>query len=439
MGEVYKARDIRLERTVALKVLPADLFEDKERAARFEREAKLLASLNHPGIAAIYSFEEIPGSPGSPGSSGRHVLVMEFLEGQTLRERLRAGPPSTRRAAEIAAQIARGLAAAHEKGIVHRDLKPENVFLTKDDRVKILDFGLAKLTRRGESVSTASQTESLLTEAGVVFGTVGYMSPEQVRGEMADHRSDFFSFGTILYEMLSGKNPFRAATAAETMTAILREEPSFSYPAFGAAPGLSLIVARCLEKTPGKRFHSSEDLAFALEALSQPSPSLPGLAARPGTASRLSMQVLLGALGLVVLAGALAVTRLWNKGSPQLKFTQITFGMSGLGGRRLRTTDRRSSSARSAVHATSRKRRSESSSRPGSAIRSRSRSGSGAQRIESISASGEMLITLVGRARSARERSREFRWGAAFPGKCWRMSVRPPGRQTAWGSRPFTG
>ena len=151
---------------------------------------------------------------------------------------------------------------------------------------------------------------------------------------MADHRSDFFSFGTILYEMLSGKNPFRAATAAETMTAILREEPSFSYPAFGAAPGLSLIVARCLEKTPGKRFHSSEDLAFALEALSQPSPSLPGLAARPGTASRLSMPVLLGALGLVVLAGALAVTRFWNKGSPQLKFTQITFGMSGLGGGR---------------------------------------------------------------------------------------------------------
>ena len=277
MGEVYKARDARLERAVALKVLPEEFFEDKERVARFEREAKLLASLNHPGIAAIYSFERNLRLPTSGRESGRHILVMELLEGETLRERLRAGPPSARKAVEIAADRPRA-GAAHEKGIVHRDLKPENVFLTKDDRVKILDFGLAKLTRLGEGApeATASPTESLLTGPGVVFGTVGYMSPEQVRGEPADHRSDFFSFGTILYEMLSGKNPFRAATAAETMTAILREEPSFSYPAFSAAPGLSLIVARCLEKTPAKRFHSSEDLAFALEALSQPFPSIPG-------------------------------------------------------------------------------------------------------------------------------------------------------------------
>src|SRR5450759_2124467 len=175
MGEVYRAKDSRLERVVALKVLPEQFFTDKERVARFEREAKLLAALNHPGIAAVYSFEE---------SGGRHVLVMELLEGETLRERLRAGPLPVRKALDIAVQTARGLAAAHEKGIVHRDLKPENVFLTKDDRVKILDFGLAKLSQREKTVDEPAEagTLSLLTEAGTVFGTVAYMSPAQVRG-----------------------------------------------------------------------------------------------------------------------------------------------------------------------------------------------------------------------------------------------------------------
>ncbi|HEX5855146.1 MAG TPA: serine/threonine-protein kinase, partial [Thermoanaerobaculia bacterium] len=194
MGEVYRAKDTRLERTVALKVLPDEYFEDEERVVRFEREAKLLAALNHPNIAAIYSFEEIPGSPGPPGSSGRHILVMELLEGETLRERLRAGPLPPRRAIDVTVQMAHALAAAHEKGIVHRDLKPENVFLTKDDRVKLLDFGLAKLSpqARAEEELTSAGTRSLLTEAGVVFGTVGYMSPEQVRGEPIDARSDIF-------------------------------------------------------------------------------------------------------------------------------------------------------------------------------------------------------------------------------------------------------
>jgi len=271
MGEVYRAKDTRLERTVALKVLPEEFFEDKDRVARFEREGKLLATLNHPNIAAIYSFEEIPGSPSSPGSSGRHILVMELLEGETLRERLRAGPLASRRAIDVTVQMAQALAAAHEKGIVHRDLKPENVFLTKDDRVKLLDFGLAKLSpqARTEEGLTSAGTRSLLTEAGVMFGTVGYMSPEQVRGEPADNRSDIFSFGTILYELLAGKNPFRAATSPETMTAILRHEPSpLSEPPLAVAPALSQIVARCLEKKREARFQSAADLAFALESVS---------------------------------------------------------------------------------------------------------------------------------------------------------------------------
>lgn len=266
MGEVYRAKDTRLERTVALKVLPEEFCEDKERVARFEREAKLLAALNHPGIAAIYSFEEIPGSTGSPGFSGRHILVMELLEGETLRERLRAGPVPVREALDIATQMAKGVAAAHEKGIVHRDLKPENVFLTKDDRVKLLDFGLAKLSAREPAAEklTSAGTLSLLTGEGAVLGTVGYMSPEQVRGEPVDSRSDIFSFGTIVYEMISGKNPFRRETSPETMTAILKVEPA----PLSEAPSLSLIAARCLEKRRERRFQSTEDLAFALDTLS---------------------------------------------------------------------------------------------------------------------------------------------------------------------------
>ena len=259
MGEVYRAKDVRVDRAVALKVLPEEFFESEERRQRFEREARMLASLNHPGIAALYSFEE---------SGGRHLLVMELVEGETLRERMRAGGLSARATLDVGAQIARGLAAAHEKGIVHRDLKPENVILSKDGRVKILDFGLAKLApqaRAGEELTSAG-TRSLLTEAGAVYGTVGYMSPEQVRGEPVDGRSDIFSFGTILYELLAGTNPFRAATSAETMTAILRHEPPpLSEPPIAVAPALSQIVARCLDKRPEKRFHSAEDLAFALE------------------------------------------------------------------------------------------------------------------------------------------------------------------------------
>jgi len=225
MGEVWRARDTRLDRTVALKVLPEDFLESEERKRRFEREAKLLAALNHPNIAVLYAFEEIP-SP-SPASSSRHVLTMELLEGESLREALRDGALPQRKAIDFGAQIADGLAAAHSKGIVHRDLKPENLFVTADGRVKILDFGLAKLTQpEGLSASqTNLPTVTPGTEPGVVLGTMGYMSPEQVRGLAVDHRTDIFAFGCMLYEMLSRQGAFKGATAADTMSAILEEDP----------------------------------------------------------------------------------------------------------------------------------------------------------------------------------------------------------------------
>ncbi len=271
MGEVYRARDPRLGRDVAVKVLPEAFLEGRERRERFEREARLLAALNHPGIAAIYSFEEIPGSsPSSSSSTPRHVLVMELLEGETLRGGLRAGPLPVRRALDFAAQIARGLAAAHSKGIVHRDLKPENIFLTRDGRAKILDFGLAKLSSESGALETltSGDTRSLLTDAGAVMGTTAYMSPEQVRGEPADPRSDFFSFGTLLYETVTGTNPFLCGSRAETMSAILREDPPLDGPGLAESSTLARVIGRCLEKEPERRFRSAEDLAFALEALS---------------------------------------------------------------------------------------------------------------------------------------------------------------------------
>ncbi len=259
MGEVYKAKDTRLERLVALKVLPEELFEDSERKARFEREAKLLAALNHSNVAAIYSFEEIPGSAGS---SGRHLLVMELLEGQTLRDKLSGGALPVRQTFDVAAQIAHGLAAAHGKGIVHRDLKPENVFLTRDGQVKLLDFGLAKTRERSDASDTRAPTLAPATAPGVVMGTVSYMSPEQARGEPVDFRSDQFALGSVLYEMLTGRRAFERKSAAETMAAIIREEPA---PIASLAPGtpapLRWILERCLSKEPKERYAATEDLA----------------------------------------------------------------------------------------------------------------------------------------------------------------------------------
>ena len=308
MGEVYRAEDTRLDRTVALKVLPEEFFEDEERKSRFEREAKLLAALNHPNIAVVYSFEEIPGSSGSPR---RHLLSMELLEGETLREALREGLLPPRRAIDLGAQIADGLAAAHAKGIIHRDLKPENLFVTRDGRIKILDFGLARQSAIPSSVESTSPTEAKATTPGEVLGTVGYLSPEQVRGQPADHRSDVFSFGCVLYEMLSGKRAFRKETAAETMTAALREEP----PALTASPELSALVNRCLEKKPEMRFQSAQDLAFALRSL----PSASGLThpAAPAPSRRPVLSWLIaGAAAFVLVAVVIGLIRGRERPSP---------------------------------------------------------------------------------------------------------------------------
>ena len=262
MGEVYRAYDAAMHREVAIKVLPAALSADKERLARFEQEAQTAGSLNHPNILVIHHIDTHDGAP---------YIVSELLEGETLRERMGGVALSQRKAIDYALQIAHGLAAAHEKGIVHRDLKPENVFITKDGRVKILDFGLAKLT--GGSDGSQSQTEiptrRVDTDPGVVMGTIGYMSPEQVRGKPADHRSDIFSFGAILYEMLSGRRAFRGESTADTISAILREDPpDLSTTNRGINPAVERVVNHCLEKSPEERFNSARDLAFALEALS---------------------------------------------------------------------------------------------------------------------------------------------------------------------------
>jgi Tol biopolymer transport system component len=288
MGEVYRARDPRLRRDVAVKVVPAAFATDRERLQRFEQEARAAAALNHPNILAIHDIGyEAPAAWPSPP-----YIVSELLDGDTLRRRLQQavaqwrspgvsdqGPLPARTAIDYAVQIARGLAAAHEKGIVHRDLKPENIFVTADGRVKILDFGLAKLTEiepsaaSGSTLPTVSAANAALgvpdTLPGAVLGTVGYMSPEQVRGVPADHRSDIFSLGAILHEMLAGHRAFRGETAADTMAAILSADPPrVQDPRRPMPSALLRIVNRCLEKAPSSRFQSASDLTFALEALS---------------------------------------------------------------------------------------------------------------------------------------------------------------------------
>jgi len=297
MGEVYRARDTRLGREVAVKVLPATFSKDSDRLRRFEQEARAASALNHPNILTIHDIGQADGAP---------YVVAELLEGETLRGRMAAGALSPRRALEHALQIAHGLAAAHERGIVHRDLKPENVFVTRDGRVKILDFGLAKLTEpAGPSSQTDLPTAAPATDPGVVLGTIGYMSPEQVRGKAADARSDIFAFGTILYEMLSGRRAFHGDTAADTMSAILtKDPPDVSTTNQSVPPGLDRVVRHCLEKDPERRFHSAHDLAFDLEALSDAS----GAAPRPLPTKRPQKRIALAiAAGAVILAATAAI------------------------------------------------------------------------------------------------------------------------------------
>jgi eukaryotic-like serine/threonine-protein kinase len=303
MGEVYRARDERLKREVAIKVLPASLSADADRLRRFEHEAQAAGSLNHPNITAVYDIGTHDGAP---------YVVQELLEGDTLRAILAGGKLSPRKAIDYALQVAQGLAAAHEKGIVHRDLKPENLVVMRDGRIKILDFGLAKLTRpeTGVGPMTSAPTATAGTEPGIVLGTIGYMAPEQVRGHAADARSDIFTLGTIVYEMLSGKRAFRGDSAADTMSTILREEPpDLSVTNQTVSPALERIVRHCLEKNPEQRFQSARDLAFDLEALSAVSaPRLEPLSlkARGRFRSLAVVAALLAAAAAGLLAGRLA-------------------------------------------------------------------------------------------------------------------------------------
>jgi Tol biopolymer transport system component len=316
MGEVYRARDTKLAREVAVKVLPAQFAHDPEALSRFEREAKAVAALSHPNILSIFDF----------GRQGDAVYaVMELLEGETLRSRVSTGSLPVRKALDYGVQILQGLAAAHDEGIVHRDLKPENVFVTRDGRVKILDFGLARQNLSGQATDdTRSPTVAGSTEPGTVMGTVGYMSPEQVRGHPADSRSDIFSFGTVLYEMLTGRRAFQRDTGAETMTAILKEDPPESSDS-GARipPGVDRIVQHCLEKSPQERFQSARDAAFDLQSLSgaaaapQPGPEV-AVRRRTGIAAA-------GLAALILYSGAVYWVGHHSASAGSPTFQEVTF------------------------------------------------------------------------------------------------------------------
>jgi serine/threonine protein kinase/Tol biopolymer transport system component len=334
MGEVYRARDPRLGRDIAIKVLPSSLSADSERMERFEQEARAAAALNHPNILAVYDLGTHDGAP---------YIVSELLEGETLRERLQVGQAGAnaqialpvRKAVEYAIQVAHGLAAAHEKGIIHRDLKPENLFVTIDGRVKILDFGLAKLTQVEPVLSglSAVPTTPPNTVPGVVLGTIGYMSPEQARGVVTDHRTDIFAFGTILYELLSGHRAFVGETTMDVMTAIVKgEPPDLPISERGMPPALVRIVDRCLQKAPAARFQSAGDLAFALEALSTPSSTTSAVTQefpidRPTTRGR-SRRLIEGSTvaAVVLVLGAVAAAG-WLRGGPPVLPARFSFDL----------------------------------------------------------------------------------------------------------------
>jgi Tol biopolymer transport system component len=313
MGEVYRARDARLGRDVAIKLLPAALSDDPDRLRRFEQEARAAAALNHSNILAVHDIGTQDGAP---------YIVSELLEGETLRERLHSGPVPMRKTIDYAIQIARGLAAAHDRGIVHRDLKPENIFICSDGAVKILDFGLAKLTqadgRSGGASAVATAAPDTLP--GVVVGTVEYMAPEQVRGQSTDHRADIFSFGTILYELLASHRPFRGDTAADVMSAVLRQEaPDLPVAERHIPPALVRIVDRCLQKSPAARFQSAGDLAFALEALSAHSGTTDALkaASTPARRPQRLPWAVAALLAVALIAAAAVAAALYRRDRPQ--------------------------------------------------------------------------------------------------------------------------
>lgn len=323
MGEVYRARDARLGRDVAVKVMPGSFASDADRLRRFEQEARTVAALNHPNIVGLFDIGTHEAAP---------YIVSEWLEGETIRERLKDGPIPPRKAVELLVQIAEGLAAAHERGVVHRDLKPENIFITRGGRVKILDFGLAKLRSqdgRGGLAAAAGGSGEALTAAGttpgMVLGTVGYMSPEQVRGQEVDARSDLFSFGAVAYEMISGTQAFRGESSVETMNAILKDEPpELDIEKLHISPGLERIIRHCLEKDTGHRFQSARDLAFDLSALSHLSGSGEKTIARSGRAWHPRQWMVTAAVAVVAAAVAVIVA-LQLRQQTRLEFQQLTF------------------------------------------------------------------------------------------------------------------
>ncbi len=325
MGEVYRAKDTRLGRDVAIKVLPEKLARDAERLQRFETEARVIAALNHPNILSIHDIGTYEGAP---------YLVSECLEGQTLRMELSGSALPVRRIVDYGTQIAQGLAAAHDKGIIHRDLKPENVFVTRDGRVKILDFGIAKLVLPEASSDEVATLDAGPTSTGIVLGTAGYMSPEQVRGEPVDARSDIFELGAILYEMLFGQRAFRRDTSAETMTAILKEDPpELSLTGKTTSPALERIVRRCLEKKPLQRFQSARDLAFNLEGLTGVSSTsatsvIAGVGIAAGekkTSGKRMMMLAAGALLLALLLAGSWMLGADSRSVPPPTYHQLTF------------------------------------------------------------------------------------------------------------------
>ena len=340
MGEVYRARDTRLDREVAIKVLPDMFARDPdpstgsgsaratsraELRARFEREAKAVAALSHPNILAIHDVGV---------QDGLSFAVMELLHGETLRDRLKSGPISVRKATEIAIQIARGLGAAHDKNLIHRDLKPENLFLLADGQVKILDFGLARVADGPDAGSGTSETVAAMTDPGTVMGTVGYMAPEQVRGQTIDARADLFAFGAVLYEMVSGQRAFQRDTAADTMTAVLKEDPpELAGTRTDISPALDRIIRHCLEKNPAERFQTARDVAFALGSLSGSgtATSISGpaqvVAAGSVPAPRRAGGLVIAAAVVVAAAAAVSIDRIWRPAAPAtVHYTQKTFG-----------------------------------------------------------------------------------------------------------------
>jgi len=316
MGEVYRARDLRLERDVAIKVLPEQFAKDADALLRFEREAKAVAALSHSNILSIHDIGDVRGV---------RFAVMELLQGQTIRERLRQSPITWRKAGEIGLAVAEALTVAHAKGIIHRDIKPENIFLTSDGRVKVLDFGLARVTRPGSATTAAgladAETQVVNTTPGIVVGTMGYMSPEQLRGEGVDGRSDIFSLGCVLYEMVAGEKAFARKTAAESISAILNEDPAeLAGSGRQVPPDFDRIIAHCVEKKPEDRFQSARDLAFALRTISSTSGVFQPVVERPKP--QLKRMMWLASAGVVLLLSAI-VLWVWSHQSGAIRSVAV--------------------------------------------------------------------------------------------------------------------